>query len=66
MKMTAFWDVTPCSLVEVDRRFRGVYCFYHCPDGGGRKLLSSCATSMYSDVKYVCLDRTMAVTSVGP
>jgi hypothetical protein len=26
MKMTAFWDITPCSLVEVDRRFRGVYC----------------------------------------
>jgi hypothetical protein len=21
MKMTAFWDVTPCSLVEVDRRY---------------------------------------------
>jgi hypothetical protein len=21
MKMTAFWDVAPCSLVEVDRRF---------------------------------------------
>jgi hypothetical protein len=21
--MTAFWDVAPCSLVEVDRRFRG-------------------------------------------
>jgi hypothetical protein len=26
MKTTAFWDVAPCSLVEVDRRFRGVYC----------------------------------------
>jgi hypothetical protein len=21
--MTAFWDIAPCSLVEVDRRFRG-------------------------------------------
>jgi hypothetical protein len=21
MKMTAFWDIEPCSLVEVDRRF---------------------------------------------
>jgi hypothetical protein len=28
MKMTAFWDIVPCSLVEVDRRFRG-------PDDGG-------------------------------
>jgi hypothetical protein len=23
MKMTAFWDIDPCSLVEVDRRFTG-------------------------------------------
>jgi hypothetical protein len=23
MKMTAFWDTTSCSLVELDRRFRG-------------------------------------------
>jgi hypothetical protein len=23
MKMTAFWDIAPCSLVEVDRRFVG-------------------------------------------
>jgi hypothetical protein len=24
MKMTAFWDIVLCSLVEVERRFRGV------------------------------------------
>jgi hypothetical protein len=24
-KMTAFWDIAPCSLVEADRRFRGTY-----------------------------------------
>jgi hypothetical protein len=29
MKMTAFWDIVPCSLTEVDRCFRGVY-FLHC------------------------------------
>jgi hypothetical protein len=23
MNMTTFWDIAPCSLVEVDRRFRG-------------------------------------------
>jgi hypothetical protein len=27
MKMTVFWDV-PCSLVETDRCFRGVYRLY--------------------------------------
>jgi hypothetical protein len=26
MKTTAFWDITTCSLVEVDRLFRGAYC----------------------------------------
>jgi hypothetical protein len=28
MKMTVFWDVAPCSLVEIYRRFRGAYCLY--------------------------------------
>jgi hypothetical protein len=27
--MTAFWDIAPCSLVEVDRRFRSAYCLHH-------------------------------------
>jgi hypothetical protein len=31
MKMTVFWDVAPCSLVEINRRFRGAYR----PDDGG-------------------------------
>jgi hypothetical protein len=29
MKMTAFWDIAPCSLIEVDRHFRGAYCLHH-------------------------------------
>jgi hypothetical protein len=28
-KMTVFWDVAPCSLVQIDRRFRGAYCLLH-------------------------------------
>jgi hypothetical protein len=28
-KMTVFWDVAPCSFVEIDRRFRGAYCLQH-------------------------------------
>jgi hypothetical protein len=35
MKMATFWDIVLCSLFEVDWCFRGVYCFYHCPDKGG-------------------------------
>jgi hypothetical protein len=26
VKMAVFWDVAPCSLVEIDRSFRGTYC----------------------------------------
>jgi hypothetical protein len=32
MKMIVFWDVVPCSLVDIDRRFRGAYCLHHHPD----------------------------------
>jgi hypothetical protein len=31
-KFRVFWDVAPCSHVEVDRRFRGAYCLHHRPD----------------------------------
>jgi hypothetical protein len=24
-----FWDIAPCSLVEINRRFRGAYCLHH-------------------------------------
>jgi hypothetical protein len=29
MKFRVFLDETPCSHVEVDRRFRGAYCLHH-------------------------------------
>jgi hypothetical protein len=29
MKIRAFLDVASCSLVEVDRRFRGECCLHH-------------------------------------
>jgi hypothetical protein len=29
MKMTVFWDVALCILVEVYQRFRGAYCLHH-------------------------------------
>jgi hypothetical protein len=28
-KFRVVWDVAPCSHVEVDRRFAGVYCLHH-------------------------------------
>jgi hypothetical protein len=39
MKIRTFWDIAPCGLVVVDRRFRSVYCLHHQdddrPDDGG-------------------------------
>jgi hypothetical protein len=29
LKMTLFWDVAPCSLVDIRRRFTGFYCLHH-------------------------------------
>jgi hypothetical protein len=29
MKMTAFWDIAPCSLVDADRHFTGEYCLHY-------------------------------------
>jgi hypothetical protein len=29
MKMEAIWDIAPCSLFEVVRRFRGTFCLHH-------------------------------------
>jgi hypothetical protein len=37
--MTVFWDVEPCSLLEIDRRFRGAYCLHHQSDDEGSKHL---------------------------
>jgi hypothetical protein len=29
LKIRAFWDVEPCSILGVVRRFRGAYCLHH-------------------------------------
>jgi hypothetical protein len=34
MKLRVFWDVAPCSHIEVDQRFRGAYCLRHRRDDG--------------------------------
>jgi hypothetical protein len=36
MKFSVFWDVAPCSHVEVDRRFRRAYCLHHQGDAPSR------------------------------
>lgn len=29
LKIAVFWDSSPCSLVDTDKCFRGVYCIPH-------------------------------------
>jgi hypothetical protein len=35
VKMIAFWDIAPCSLVVVDQRFSGAQCLHHQGNDGG-------------------------------
>jgi hypothetical protein len=36
MKMTVFWDVALCSLVEIYRRYTGAFTHHHQGDSGRR------------------------------
>jgi hypothetical protein len=39
MKMPPFWDIAPCSLLGVDRRFRDAYSLHHQGDEAGGSYL---------------------------
>jgi hypothetical protein len=54
MKIRAFWDITPCSLVVVDRRFRGAYCLHHKDDVFITQMMEAVRTSETS----VCYNET--------
>jgi hypothetical protein len=41
----AFWDTAQCSIVEVDRRFRGAYCLHYQDDV--MEAVCSSETSVY-------------------
>jgi hypothetical protein len=61
MKLTAFWSIAPCGLVEIDRRFRDAYCLRHQGYHGGSKhlwnvgLLQRDYTSQYPRNCHVCV-----------
>jgi hypothetical protein len=45
---TALWDIAPCSLVEVDRRFKGAYCLHYQGDDNGPVMaVHTSGTSVY-------------------
>jgi hypothetical protein len=41
IKMTVFWEVAPCSLIEIERRFRGAYCLHRQGDVSSQLVNSS-------------------------
>jgi hypothetical protein len=45
LKLIAFWDIAPCSLVAIDRRFKGEYCLHH--QALMMEAVSTSATSFY-------------------
>jgi hypothetical protein len=48
-----FLNVAPCSLVEIDRRFRWTYCLHHRPDDGGYKYFwNSCEFLRYYTAQH--------------
>jgi hypothetical protein len=53
LKMIDFWDVAPCSIVEVCSRFRGTCCLHHqVPGDGGSKNLQftgDCVVTLTND-----------------
>jgi hypothetical protein len=41
-KSTLCWNVKPCTVVEIDRRFRGAYCLHHQRDVSIAQLVEEC------------------------
>jgi hypothetical protein len=68
MKMTVFWDIWPCSIIEVDRRFRCVYCLHQGerPDDGGKPLKRrSTYTRLHGAISQKALDLIFITSAVS-
>jgi hypothetical protein len=50
LKMTVFWDVVPCSLVEINQCFRCVYCLHH---QGDEWLLMEAVSMSETSVNFI-------------
>jgi hypothetical protein len=53
MKFRVLWDVALCSHIEVDRRFRGEYCFHH--QGDDRNVTTRRYIPEDSKLELICL-----------
>jgi hypothetical protein len=66
MKMAAFWDIEPCSLIEVERRFRGAHCLLHQGDDISSTELNHIPLrgNIRNSVKITCLTATHVSSSI--
>jgi hypothetical protein len=55
-KFRVFWDIAPCSHVEVDRRFGGAYCLHHRPDDGRRHTSETSVNFNATTLRYISED----------
>jgi hypothetical protein len=54
MKFRVFWDILPCSQIDVDQRFRGVCCLHHQGPGSiYQKTLNFTLNTTYPALKHV-------------
>jgi hypothetical protein len=55
MKVTVFWDDAPCSVAEIDRRFRCAFCLRHPDDELKRLSVLGDYTAQHSRSHSSCL-----------
>jgi hypothetical protein len=41
IKMAVSWNIAPCSLIDTDGSFRGLYCLHHQSDSSSETSVSS-------------------------
>jgi hypothetical protein len=67
MKMTALWDVAPCSLVEIDRRFGGALMNFYgrTPKMEGDRVFASSSSQVSSSISKKGKFCILIFSSVG-
>jgi hypothetical protein len=58
LKSSNFWDITLCSPMKVNRRFRGI-CLFHLPDRSISQSRNWCESRWQVEQCYVSEDRTL-------
>jgi hypothetical protein len=58
LKMTVFWDVALCGLVETDQRFRGAYCLHRQGNECPSQVFLICSVMMFQ-ANHLQLDTTL-------